>query len=968
MPHYDLNINDYQRIFSKQHKKVFMIALLATGFSIFFAHIKPSIFQTSSTVKVERKNMIATEISGYIPYDYWGNIETQAEVITSFPVIRRAAILMKVIPAETGNMKTISDPEVLRKIRALNGKVSAHSKVGTNIIQIDVTSTDPEEASNLANAVAAAYKKFALDEKKSELTKTRRFIQGQLDRSKQSLSFAEKTATAFEQNQKIPSVQIEIQKTIDKMTGLELELEKLRNREKIIRRQTQKLEKHLTKMKSDNTGGMDRSGAIHHRMSWISEFTSEDPGLQELNSRLIELQISMENQLKHYKKDHPAIMNISKKIGENINEILLHYRMKLREIEDDKSYYTHEAETLNRELNKLPVNQMRYSRMLRDLKLNEELYALLTTKLQETLISEAGVSDDVTIMSIASVPERPINKNMVRFGIVGFLMGLLLGVMFAVFNEMVDTSIGTIEDVERTIEVPVLATIPHINIEKMKEKIGQDFPQLRNTEHLEDKARLITHFDPKNPAAEAYRILRTNIQFLSAQKKIKTILITSTSMQEGKTTTLSNLAVAFAQDGKKVLAIGANLRRPSIHRVFGIKKGDGISDILINNASWKECVHSIKDFFMHDINVEGITEIPGLDNLHIITFGKIPPNPSELLSSEAMDNFLNSVRDLYDLIIIDAPPLLPVADSSLLARKADGVILVYQVGRIPRNSLLRSKERLQNVDAHLLGMVLNDIRPEVSGASYVSQYYMHYYGDKDKGKKHKPRKRFRLGTIMPVMWPALFMFQADNLLTIMQKGFYGAYDLMFNGISRFFIGFVFVLLLSQNISLNAVSNGSINIPLRTKPYKRLEWENRGLLKVKSSQTGKRKITKEIGAKKPNASASKNEKVRQIQRTAADTERKQKIRRIPNGIPARILQPGYCLQLASFHNREDAIKGINVLRNRGYNAYIEKADLGERGTYYRVCVGMFNTRKQAVDFRKQNRDAKPFRNAICRKTD
>src|SRR3989440_772637 len=259
-----------------------------------------------------------------------------------------------------------------------------------------------------------------------------------------------------------------------------------------------------------------------------------------------------------------------------------------------------------------------------------------------------------------------------------------------------------------------------------------------DAEALQSHALLITHFDPKSPVAEAYRTLRTNIQSARQDRGGKVLVVTSPTLQEGKTRTIVNLALTMAQSGQRTLLVGGNMRRPSIYRFFGIEREPGLSDILIGNAQWRDCIRTVADILMGRFEMEDIMASPGLDNLHIIEAGPIPANPSELLSTEAMTTFLREVSAEYDIVLIDTPPVLPVTDSAIVAAQADGVLLVYQAGKVGRLVLKRAKVHIENVGGKVWGVVLNDVKTEIAGYAYT-HYYTHYYGEETVIDSHKER-------------------------------------------------------------------------------------------------------------------------------------------------------------------------------------------------------------------------------------
>jgi tyrosine-protein kinase Etk/Wzc len=447
-------------------------------------------------------------------------------------------------------------------------------------------------------------------------------------------------------------------------------------------------------------------------MEWITEY-SGNKTLDELNERLIRLHFTLSDQLSYYRDSHPGNKDVADKIRETIRQIVYQYEYKITDTRTRREQLEQDVEENQRELQNIPGDQMQFAQYQLQEQVNQELYMMLTKKLQEARIAEAGVVEDVTVMSLAATPRGPSNQNMNSVAALGLMLGLVLGIMFAILREMIDTSIGTIEEIERMFKMSVLAAIPHFIPSETRVIADTAVRKPSESDAVSDLPphRLIMQFDPRNPSAEAFRILRTNIEYLSFSKPLKTMLVTSSTMQEGKSTTCANLAVAFAQQGKKIMLLGCNLRRPSLYRLFGVEKKTGMTDILTGRSHWRECVHTVTDLLLGRLAVDEIFNAPGLDNFNFISFGERPPNPTELLASERMDLLLAELRHLYDIIIVDAPPILPVADSIVLAQKVDGVVLVYKAGVISKNVLFRAKDRLENVHARILGVVLNDIRP-----------------------------------------------------------------------------------------------------------------------------------------------------------------------------------------------------------------------------------------------------------------
>ncbi len=223
------------------------------------------------------------------------------------------------------------------------------------------------------------------------------------------------------------------------------------------------------------------------------------------------------------------------------------------------------------------------------------------------------------------------------------------------------------------------------------------------------KWNLITEKNPKSPISEGYRMLRTNIEYSSIDQSMQVIMVTSSKPSEGKSTTCANMAVAFAQSNKRVLLIDADLRKPTQHRIFGTSNRFGLTTVLFQQKE-------LRDVIQHT----------NTDNLSLISSGPTPPNPSELLSSKRMAGLLETIKGMYDIIIIDTPPILFVTDAQIVAAQSDGVVLVIDSGKVKKEVALKSKASLDHVKARLIGVVLNNVSRKKSDS------YYYYYGEKNE--------------------------------------------------------------------------------------------------------------------------------------------------------------------------------------------------------------------------------------------
>lgn len=295
--------------------------------------------------------------------------------------------------------------------------------------------------------------------------------------------------------------------------------------------------------------------------------------------------------------------------------------------------------------------------------------------------------ENVQVIDKAQLPENPIKpRPMLNMAIAGVL-GLMMGVFFAFLMEYLDNTIKTKADVERHLNLPVLGAIPVFDNKATK---------------------LISLTNPKSPVTEAFRTLRTNIQFSSIDEEIRTLVITSSTPTEGKSVVTNNMAAIMAQGDKKVLLIDGDLRKPRIHEHFKLSNHQGLTNILVGDKDLKDVVNRYAP----------------LDNLYILTSGPIPPNPAEILGSKKMKDFLNKAKEDYDIILIDTPPIGLVTDSAVLSTICDALIYVVAVGQTEVDVVKHSKDLLDTVNANIIGVVLNKV--PVDGRSYYKYY--NYYG------------------------------------------------------------------------------------------------------------------------------------------------------------------------------------------------------------------------------------------------
>jgi len=353
------------------------------------------------------------------------------------------------------------------------------------------------------------------------------------------------------------------------------------------------------------------------------------------------------------------------------------------------------------EITKLPAENMELAKLERAMKTNEKLYITLEEKYQEATINERTRFGNASMLEpgFDTVNQIAPNKNLIF--LTGTVIGLFLGLSFAFVRNILDKSIKSPEQLESS-GASVLSWIP-----SFKELLDVHSPE----------TDFVVELKPTSSVSEAFKALRTRIQYSKLEDKpLKTILVTSTIPVEGKTIVSINLSGSFAQAGKKTLLLDCDLRKPRVHNVFKMERYPGLSDYLFANVELKDIIRKTK-----------------IDSLDFVTSGTIPPNPSELLGSVQFKNFLDKLRDSYDIIVIDSPPFISVTDSEILFNITDGTLLVCRANMTPIETFVKTYKRLYKINSHnLLGCVLNNFSFKSSYGYYYNYYYYYSKPGNDK--------------------------------------------------------------------------------------------------------------------------------------------------------------------------------------------------------------------------------------------
>jgi capsular exopolysaccharide synthesis family protein len=374
---------------------------------------------------------------------------------------------------------------------------------------------------------------------------------------------------------------------------------------------------------------------------------------------------------------------------------------------------------------------MEISRLSRAKTVSENLFNFLLEKGEEAKIKAATGTGGIKIIDPAIFPTNPIPRKTTRNATLSIILGLALGFGIALIREFMDNTIRSEEDITNFLGLPIMGMVPEIvnnNGNKISDNPNRSktfsSKQINNSGNDSDRrTKLISHMNLRDPITETYRSMRTNLEFSWLDKPVQCMMLTSPTPGDGKSITLANLGISFAEIGRRTLIVDTDLRKPVQHKIFGTEKKPGLTDYLVGDVSLEQVVYDV-----------------GVENLKVIPVGKNPPNPAEILSSKKFQEFIESQKEKFDMILFDTPPVISVTDPVLMSRKVDGVLFVVKFAKTDRQVAASAIESLKKSRANILGAVLNSTQFHRGYGYYrYYSYYNYYYSDSGKGKMKKNR-------------------------------------------------------------------------------------------------------------------------------------------------------------------------------------------------------------------------------------
>lgn len=593
----------------------------------------------------------------------------------------------------------IDGGEVTLRVMPLNqaagivrGGVSTRVIERTDIVHISYIGTDPRLVQQIVNAVAHEYEDYSRVTQQTTARSRVSFIEESLREQSRVVNEARIALRNFKEQYQTSDVGTELAALLENIHGYERQAQSTRAEQTLYGELVGRL------------SAADTADDALRRLAG-TEAVANNTYIASLYDRWFELSSTREDLLRDFTPASAEVQAVDRRIRQTKLELQEASRHYLSAIGSRLESLTRTISDLRRQAERYPPLEAEQARLMAQVRTAEETHNRLAMEHHMSRISAMSDEGNVRVIDEAEIPGWPVAPSRRRALMFSTLFGLLLGVSLATALEKMDSSIKSPDELVDRFDVPVLGMIPALRAD------GRDGGG-------RDSGRLVAHRDPRSPAAESYRSLRTNLAFARANQDVRTLVLTSPGPADGKSTTVANLAITFAQQGQAVLLVDADLRRAMLDRIFEVPRSPGLTDVIIGESTIEQAASE--------------TAVP---NLHVIPSGHFPPNPSEMLGSAAMRRMLEDARSSYDVILLDSPPLLAVTDAAILSTMVDGTILVVRMGSTVRHAVSRALSQLRAVRTRVLGSVLNDIdvRRGAAYGGYGYYYYHQYYAHDENG-------------------------------------------------------------------------------------------------------------------------------------------------------------------------------------------------------------------------------------------
>jgi capsular exopolysaccharide synthesis family protein len=647
-------------------------------------------------------------------------LSTEAEIIRSFPILQET---VKALGLRDEQGKPI-DPKSIVESK----KLKITSVAGTDVLQLTYKDNDPKVAAAMVNKVMELYIKNNVDTNRAKAVKAREFIENQLPNVEARVSGADAALREFKEKNRVVLLQEEATKAVETLSSLDNQIAQLQSQLANVTAQSESLRSQL---------GFNREEAV------AVTSLSQSPGVQEVLTELQKVQTELATERRRFLDTAPPVVTLRRKeaelsalLQERVDQVLgsqqsvpvknlqigglkQNLTAEFVQTEVQRSGLTNQLSTLYRtqaayknRSNILPQLEQTQRELERRVQAFQTTYETLLNKLQEARVAENQTVGSARVIANAEVPDKKAGPSKKKYLAAGILGGTLLGIAIAFLLDLIDKSVKTVKEAKELFGYTLLGVIPALG---KSEKASVHIGNLNQA-----VPRIFVRDLPNSPINAAYQMLQANLKFLSSDKEIRSIVVTSSVPKEGKSEVSANLAAAIAQVGRRVLLVDADMRRPSQHHIWKLTNALGLSNILVGEVDFNGAVQEV---------------MPKLD---VLTSGVIPPNPVALLDSKRMASLIETFSKNYDFVIVDTSPLAGVADAPILGKMADGILLVVRPRVVDYPNAKAAKEFLASSGQNVLGLVANGVIPKNEPDSYFYYAKEQYNSPSHAGQEQSP--------------------------------------------------------------------------------------------------------------------------------------------------------------------------------------------------------------------------------------
>ncbi|MBD2410732.1 lipopolysaccharide biosynthesis protein [Nostoc calcicola FACHB-389] len=725
----DLDLSRYLSVLKRwwiPGVSVFVATVILSAIATKF--IKPSyeaegklLFKTPS-FKVAGTNLVPSYSEGGDSGDLKSLVATQNPISTQMEVISSPPLLQQTIDKLQLKDNEGKPLEIEELQKSLTLKIIG----GTDVLRITHASRSPEEAAAVINTIMSLYLENDILTNRSEAAATRQFMAKQLPKTQAAVNNAEVALRIFKQKYRIADLSEETKSAVNIIGNLDSEINTVQAQLDEVNAQTNELRQkvNLNSQQAIAVSALSQSPAVQGILTQLqdvdrqlaserSRFQDDNPVIVNLEAKKASLKNLLQQQIPQTIGNQTEVPQNLLQIGELRQSLIQNFLQsevqrfglakRLSSLYNSRSSYEQRVKSIPQ----LIQNQRELERKL---EVAESTYQTLLKKVQELQLVENTNTASSRIIAQALVPKESVKTKQLIVLVLGVMVGLFLATITILFLGMRDRSLKTLKEVRDVFRYTLLGIIP-LSVKKVRSTYSR-------AESITQK--IAVRDTPYSLTSEMYRMIQANLKFLSSDKVLKTIVVTSAVPKEGKSTVSANLAAAIAQLGRKVLLIDADMRVPSQHHLWELTNAVGLSEVLVDQAEF-------------DIAVSKV-----MDNLDILTAGVRPPNPLALLDSKRMASLIESFPSQYhyDFVIIDAPPLLLAADALTLSQMTDGILLVARPGVVDSNSAKAAQEMLERSNYNVLGLVVNGIIDKNESSSYLDDEH-EYFQPRELTKEFK---------------------------------------------------------------------------------------------------------------------------------------------------------------------------------------------------------------------------------------